>query len=475
MKCFKITLLLAVLLLIPAISGASAYKAWDIYKTTHGDIKYYPRVASELMAEGLSFAALPFIKEYLMSVPRMAHSQIDNLIDESIAGVGIKQYEVLPVEVLNKTNAPTVKYILAKKLFRLGKYEDALRELTNSIPDRHPISPFALMLKASIYNVGKRYDMAVAAYKDCVSNSEKEIDRVKNPDAKRQLQINRDYCLVGVSRTQFAAAKFNDAEMSYLDLPKSSYVWPEILFEEAWNSFYKRDYNRTLGKLVTYRAPVLDFIFNPEIEVLKAFAYMEMCLWADVGLTVEDYYRRYQKPSEDIERLVRGNKDYKTFYNMAKGRKDGELNLDSVLNQMLKAITRDPAYIEMDSAFWRGREEIVKVENLDIKEFRKILGQNLKHSLTLQRDLIGAYVRKSIQLYLAQIKKSLEGMSYIKLEVLSRKRSELLSPPKVTERGRGDERYIQRNDKQYFWTFNGEFWADELGDYVFALSSECKE
>jgi len=38
---------------------------------------------------------------------------------------------------------------------------------------------------------------------------------------------------------------------------------------------------------------------------------------------------------------------------------------------------------------------------------------------------------------------------------------------------RGDVKYIERNDKQYFWTFNGEFWADELGDYVFALRSEC--
>jgi hypothetical protein len=28
-------------------------------------------------------------------------------------------------------------------------------------------------------------------------------------------------------------------------------------------------------------------------------------------------------------------------------------------------------------------------------------------------------------------------------------------------------------DNQFFWQFNGEFWADELGDYVFALRPEC--
>ena len=28
-------------------------------------------------------------------------------------------------------------------------------------------------------------------------------------------------------------------------------------------------------------------------------------------------------------------------------------------------------------------------------------------------------------------------------------------------------------DNQYFFDFNGEFWADELGEYTFALRPEC--
>jgi hypothetical protein len=33
---------------------------------------------------------------------------------------------------------------------------------------------------------------------------------------------------------------------------------------------------------------------------------------------------------------------------------------------------------------------------------------------------------------------------------------------------------VNRKDYQYLWNFNGEFWIDELGDYVFALESNCK-
>ena len=40
------------------------------------------------------------------------------------------------------------------------------------------------------------------------------------------------------------------------------------------------------------------------------------------------------------------------------------------------------------------------------------------------------------------------------------------------ERGRGNVE-PRRRDDQFYWSFNGEFWNDELGDYVFGLESEC--
>ena len=37
----------------------------------------------------------------------------------------------------------------------------------------------------------------------------------------------------------------------------------------------------------------------------------------------------------------------------------------------------------------------------------------------------------------------------------------------------GDIKNLKRDSGQYLWNFNGEFWADELGDYVFSLKSSC--
>jgi hypothetical protein len=112
---------------------------------------------------------------------------------------------------------------------------------------------------------------------------------------------------------------------------------------------------------------------------------------------------------------------------------------------------------------------------MESSKFKTILIENLKDSLNLQRDLIGGYAKAQLQVYGAQMNRAFEDMSYIKLEILSKRKTELYEQVSLRgERARGDFMYVKRTDKQYFWNFKGEFWADELGDYVFALRSECK-
>jgi hypothetical protein len=68
-------------------------------------------------------------------------------------------------------------------------------------------------------------------------------------------------------------------------------------------------------------------------------------------------------------------------------------------------------------------------------------------------------------------------MFNLKLELLSKKRDDLYSSEakESEKRNRGNESNINQKSNQYFFDFNGSFWADELGDYSFGLSSQCKK
>lgn len=473
---FKMNRDLRTFLLIPIfLLGLKTVGAEDLGRLGNDGTNDFPRLIKALVNSDLHFTAVSYIKELLTQGGGKINSSLDYAIDEVISHAGVRQFEVLPLDVLKRSTAPTIRYIVAKKLFRLGKYQEALEALNASVPRDHPVKPFALNLEGSAYSILQKNENAVEAYKECVTRSDRERTRADDDKQKKQYEINRDICSAGIARTQFAAKQFDKANSSFLDIPKSSYIWPDILFEEAWNSFYLRDYNRTLGKLVTYKAPIFDFVFNPEIDVLRALTYMELCMWADTTNAVNDFYKKYENQSQGVRDFIaKKGKDYKYYYLLSKSRLTDKVRGNELLNNLLRSIVNDPAFGEMYLAFNKGKDEIESLNKLTNRNLRSALQNSLKEALLLQRDLIGSYVRKRLLLDMDKLDKAFEGMSYIKLEILALRKNEIYEFETGGIRTRGDIANLQRTDKQYFWTFNGEFWADELGDYVFSLKSECR-
>ncbi len=459
-------------------SYCSVKNAEYFYNKERGSVRYFIKIARNLVKEKYYFSSVPLLKEALLYNKKKISPSFDSLLDKVIGKVGVRQFESLPFKVLMKSKTPYIRYILARKLFRMKLYKKALNILDlGVIRKEHPIKPYSLMLRGSILSLNGSYEKAIKAFKECVNSSENRLSSVSENKEKRQLLINRDSCLLGISRSFFGKKDYEKSSFYYLDLDKSSYIWPEILFEEAWSSFYQKKFNRTLGKLVTYQAPVFSHVFNPEVNVLEALTYLEMCLWEDSKKAVDKFYLIYEKPLEKLRKMLLSfGKKYKSYYLLAKKMINGTMSGDKVLNKMFLSIIRDPAFLEMYDSFYKGGAELNRVKSLKNSQFKKFLISNIKESLILQRDLIGAYFRKSIDFYFNLITKNLADMSYIKLEVLSRLRNQILSDDNQSflEKKRGDVKYLKRNEKQYFWSFNREFWADELGDYVFALRSECK-
>ena len=468
----KIVILICVL--FSAISYAGVREAAKYYLKSSRNTSYYPKVIEELIDDGYYYTAIPLIKEYLVSSRKIDSRKMDSLLDKVIKNVGVRQFEVLSKKILGRVNLPVIHYIYAKKLFRERKYSKSLKRLNATIPSNHYIKPFALMLEGSNYSLLGKTQSAIEAYKECIDKSNRFIG--SNHKINEQLKINRDFCVIGIPRTYFNIGNYQKAHSMYLDLPKRSHIWPEILFEEAWTSFYLNDYNRALGKLVTYQAPVLTHIFNPEIDVLNALTYFELCLWDDVKQSVDRFYETYGNSYGKIRKFLKQHgRDYKYYYLLGKSVQIGKKRGNNVLNRMLKSITRDPSYVEMLHSFNRGKEELERSDQLESRSTRGFVKKNLREALFLERDLIGAYVRKNLYILTRELEKSLEGMSAIKLEVLSRKKKMIYSVADNMGRTRGNIKNLSRTSKQYFWNFNGEFWADELGDYVFSLKSRCEQ
>jgi hypothetical protein len=468
---FSKAFLLSVLM-IP--SAWSSYEAADRhYGRGNISLSGYRKAIIELVNGGYYFSTVPWMKDYIVRSDRQLDSEMEQVLDTMLYHTGVKPFESLPENILKRSRSGNIRYVLAKRLFAKGSYREALNELSGISSD-HSAYPFISNLKGTIYAAMNSHSDAETQFQDCIRTSEKRIGKVESLTQKEQLETNKDYCVAGIARVQFARGEHKKSESSYLDIPKDSFVWPEILFEEAWTSYYTKNYNRTLGKLVSYKAPVFDFIFKPEVEVLKALSYMKMCLYDDSKRTVDEFYSENLNQSRELRTfLISRGKDYRYYYNLMADHEAGKSAPLQIANHILKSIRKDAAYIEMKSALTSAVTEYSALKKRSSSTMNNALARNVRTLGDEYRTTLGAYVRAGFVSKYAELYSAFQDMSYIKLEALAQRKERLYQSDEVPGKKRGDVKYIDRNDKQYFWTFNGEFWADELGDYVFALRSEC--
>ncbi len=440
-------------------------------KISRSSSNFY-KMAKDLSRKGFYYSSIPWMKEYIVATQGRLGSEGEDLLKEIISRVGAAPFEQLPIRFLKYSNSGTVHYILAKKLLGKGKLKSALQEL-NRISSAHRTYPFVAHMKAAIYSITGNQALAVQHFKDCQSFSSRRQSSARGKVQRRQLEMNRQYCVAGVARAKFASRNFRTAELKYLDIEKEDYIWPEILFEEAWNSYYMKNYNRSLGKLVTYKAPVFDYIFNAEIEILNSLSYMRLCLYDDVKTIVDRFYALYSRPTKDLRKfLINRGRDYQYYYQLISNYQRGHRGNGSLLINIIKSISRDPAYQELNESLLMASREYGLIRRSSNPKLVRVLTKSILSVIREIKDQIGSYVRTQLIENYGELFEAFQGMSYIKLEVLSRKKSKLYASQSL-KRQRGDVRYLRPNEKQYFWTFNGEFWADELGDYVFALADEC--
>ncbi len=465
-------------ILLTLFITSTALASYDSAEKQYGkgtiSLSGYRRTIIELVNSGYHFSAVPWMKDFLVKNTKTLDADLEEAFDKMLYVTGVKPFESLPEEILSRSTSGNIRYILAKRLLKQNRLQDALT-LLNRVNGDHPAYPYVSNMKGTIYSSLGKSGEAETQFKDCIRVSERASGNSDSRLQKSQLLLNRDYCIAGVARVQFASKNYQKAEFNYLDVQKTSFVWPEILFEEAWTSYYVKNYNRTLGKLVSYKAPVFDFVFKPEVEVLTALTYMKMCLYEDAKKTADDFYSTLFEPSKDLRTFINSRgKDYRYYYNLVADNEKNKAMPLPILESILKSIRKEGAFLEMKGALSMAMAEYNRLAKQRKSGFRSNLIRNIKVVLGEYRTVIGAYVRSGLVSKYSELYSAFESMSYIKLEILALRKERLYqTDTSLKGKKRGDVKYIQRNDKQYFWTFNGEFWADELGDYVFALRSEC--
>lgn len=467
---------LLIALFVAADASASAKGAYELHQKDKSKTRD-KKIAHELIEGSYYFSAIPYINTYLEN-----NNEIDAELEADIETLVIKTGTMAVLNLdekrLESFNIPSISLILGTRLFNKDQNVKAY-EILSRIPETHQFSGEAALIKGTIRNMERKNIEALNLYQSCVNKSAALESSANGEKLKRYYNYLKETCIIRTARIKIEEKKYEDALVTYEQIDKRSYKWPYVLMDQAWAHYYLKDYNRALGLTVTYKAPLLQSYFFPEAEVLMALSYYNLCLWDDSLKVVDHFYDVYQPKAQALKDILGKNKASNTYFlDLYYADTETRENLNPFIRNLVTQ-TRKQVKFNLDLASLKAaKDELALLKRLKNKnDFTENLEVNLGQTIGFISAKINFYIKKEIFTFINEIHKHSFSMFNLKLELLSKKRDEIYNAKALAEasRARGSDSNVNRKSNQYFFDFNGSFWADELGDYSFGLQTACKD
>jgi hypothetical protein len=396
-------------------------------------------------------------------------------LEDLLYYTGIELLEDYDPSLLQKYPTSSTRFILARQALQAKNYKQAL-ELFGKIHPDHRYFPEGKLLEAQVYDQQGNFKERLASYEACQVSAEK--NEASNPaeKIKRYFRMVYEICLVNKARHLFKAEDYKGALSAYDKIPKKSYKWPYLLLEKAWVYYAMGDYNRALGLLTTYKSPLLDTYFFPEAEYLAALSYFKLCLYEDSLTIINQFYQVYRPRFQALEGVLKQNRNSQNYFYNLMFRPGPELAAQQTfVKQILTRMKKQTRFSLDFNAIYKISQEIKRIEQNEKPGIKQKLVPHLTEVKENMINKINYNAKTDIFQFLESVPFLSQELFKLNLEIISRKKDLVYMNKKlVADRSRGDYGNVKRSKFEYFWTFQGAFWADELGDYSLGLKSNCQ-
>ncbi len=338
----------------------------------------------------------------------------------------------------------------------------------------------------SSYYLKARFHMGVASTAAGKNNQAVRIFegvRRQAPSGARGDYL-RELTNLNIARIKYGAKKYRDALNYYKFIPRDSDNWLQALFEASWSFFMLQKHNNVLGNSHTILSPFFINRFYPEVYILKAITYLKMCDTKKVRVAVNDFQRRYKPIFKDIRNmLARYKDDYSGFFKLISNYKRGRLNRYKKTKSILDHLMRTDSFKEgVDTIRFSDRElsRLSRVGRWGASGLKDELKNFLRRKKSAAARDAGRRLFKKGTGYFKYLKELSEQTIRIKTEMLLKDLDSLrreLKIPVSDKKGDfiGGLQELKVGQKLEYWPFEGEYWEDELGYYVYNVESLCKK
>lgn len=381
--------------------------------------------------------------------------------------------EAFPREARNH-----IVYLLGRKNFE----EENLAEASEFFQQVSPKSE--LYMRARFYDgvissERQKYRSAVQAFNDVVEAR----PAVATLEEAAQLEDMRDLAVMNIARIYYELQRYETSEVNYRMVQRDSIYWAQSLFERAWATFVQQDLNRTLGLLLTVESPYFSQSeYLPEVTLLRALTYFNLCEYGEVERILIDFDKRYAPQKAELEVFL-------DQYKSEEGRKLSDQAFEAYFQNKAADSTLETA---MFAKILRNRELSAHVRSIDAMDaevglidaqkalWKDTIGDGLKQ--ILEGDRL-RYKKQAGRVFLQEMLEQYRSLAdlliqseIVRFEVVDAQRQDYEFKMQNPDVAAGEEDLVDytTDPKRVYWPFNGEFWRDELGFYKYAEHGACK-
>lgn len=394
-----------------------------------------------------------------------------------------------PTEVAD-TLLSEVGYLLAMAAYRESKLDDVVF-FSGNVSQDSPYYGKSRYLEGVTYVRQNKGQPALDSFKEVLRWIDAKAANGTLTDDEYRL---RDFTLAALARVFYQVGstlwKMGEREKAanswatsikyYNAFSRNSSMWLDALFEASWAYYRVDNFGKALGLLLTLNSPFFNDKYYPEAMLLQATIYYTNCHYDRVVDILSDYKATYDPLKKQVDtlvsRLFQPEEVYEFLHMVQNTDKD---SYDPTLQQVLEAAVQDRdlrrglAYIDMLD------DEKARIQSSHFASTS--LGQNMVQEIDAARMLSIVEAGKKGKQRLERLQEELRDLSNraldIEIETTEKyaARAELVEqdPNAILEFEREIDKVMSADDEHLFWTFDGEYWKDELGYYWYHISSRC--
>lgn len=350
------------------------------------------------------------------------------------------------------------------------------KQLLSNVPKGTIYYPRARILLATLAVRAPEYKFKTAA--EYLNEAIEALSGFEDDNTAFEL---KNTAWLALARIAFENHAYDVADTFYRRVDIRSHHLRDALLEDAWGQLFAQNHANALALTHALRAPIFKKAWLPDLLLLEAGAYLGLCRYemadhalealrntvlADASSLKEylaqtpsrDYYNQVIRHAENPEKSALPASIYYRVIND---------NTFRAVHRSIRLLSQERAALSQHAG-----PAFTSLPQLQAV-YDNAIAQRQQFMATL---LAGIYDKAASELHALDI-----SASQVAIEIRLAQRQREAACLKIVASGGqcetpqsvSDQVTFQKRDTDAFWTFDGEFWRDEIRAYVSGVSSLC--